>query len=102
MCGAPSIVPVVAYEALIAPVSYVQWLRGGVRGLSISHWGRGVNCRGQITSTARVWPIWPLAGVSGEVRECGTFHSRLRARSSLCYLGITCRNIWALTTSGIG
>ena len=102
MFGAPSIVSVMDLAAIIAALFIVQWLQRAVRGLSIPHGARGVNCRGQITSTARVWPIWPPAGALGEVRECGTFHSRLRARSSLCYLGITCRKIWALTTSGIG
>ncbi len=101
-CVVPLGLSEVDFGALIAPVSYGQWLLRAVGELSIPHRARGVNCRGQITSTARVWPIWPLAGASGEVRECGTFHSRLRARSSLCYLGITCRKRWALTTSGIG
>ncbi len=35
MCGEPSIVPLVGYRALIAPVSYVQWLQVVVGGLSI-------------------------------------------------------------------
>ncbi len=38
---APSIVPEVGCRALIAPVSYVQWLAGCRRGLSIHHWTRG-------------------------------------------------------------
>ena len=42
MCSAPSNVPVVAYEALIAPVSYFQCLLGPVGGLSILHRARGV------------------------------------------------------------
>ncbi len=46
MCSAPSNVPVVGYRALIAPVSYVQWLQGAVWGLSIPYWGRGVKRAG--------------------------------------------------------
>ncbi len=42
MFGAPSNVPEVGCEALIAPVSYALWLLGAVGGLSIPHWGRGV------------------------------------------------------------
>ncbi len=42
MFGAPSIVPEVGCRALIAPVSYVQWLEGAVRGLSIPHGARSV------------------------------------------------------------
>ena len=39
---APTIVPVEGCEALIAPVSYVQWLKEAVGGLSIPHRARGV------------------------------------------------------------
>ncbi len=46
MFGAPSIVPVVGCRALIAPVSYVQWLLGVVGGLNITYCGRGVKRRG--------------------------------------------------------
>ncbi len=46
MCGAPTIVPVVGCRALIAPVSYFQWLLGAVGGLSISHGARGVKGEG--------------------------------------------------------
>ncbi|MCZ6620313.1 MAG: hypothetical protein O7C72_00175 [Deltaproteobacteria bacterium] len=42
MFGAPSIVPAVAAGLLIAPVSYFEWLRGAVGGLSIPHRARGV------------------------------------------------------------
>ncbi len=42
MFGAPSNVPLVGCRALIALVSYVQWLRGAVGGLSIPCWARGV------------------------------------------------------------
>ncbi len=42
MCGAPTNVPLVGCRALIAPVSYVQWLLGAVGGLSIPHRSRGV------------------------------------------------------------
>jgi len=38
----PSIVPEVGYRALIAPVSYFQWLQEAGRGLSIPHRARGV------------------------------------------------------------
>ncbi len=41
MFGTPSNVPLVGFGALIAPVSYVQWLLGAVGGLSIPHQGRG-------------------------------------------------------------
>ena len=58
MCGAPSIVPVVAYEALIAPVSYVQWLLGDV-GASVSPTGRGVSIV-EVRS-----PPQPASGLSG-------------------------------------
>ncbi len=46
MCSAPSIVPEVGCRALIAPVSYVQWLLGAVGGLSIPHRARGVKRHG--------------------------------------------------------
>ncbi len=42
MFGAPSIVPVVGCRALIAPVSYVQWLLEAV-GASVSLTGQGVS-----------------------------------------------------------
>ncbi len=42
MSGEPSIVPLVGCRALIALVSYVQWLLGAVGGLSIAYWTRGV------------------------------------------------------------
>jgi hypothetical protein len=42
MVGAPTIVPLVGCRALIAPVSYVQCLRGAVGSLSILYWARGV------------------------------------------------------------
>ncbi len=45
MCGAPSDVSVVGCRALIAPVSYVQWLLGAVGGLSIPCGVRGVKRR---------------------------------------------------------
>ncbi len=101
MFGAPSIVSVMDLAAIIAALFIVQWLKEAVGGLSIPHQARGVKGAG-LTSTIPTYPPSLPAGASGEVRECGTFHSRLHARSSLCYLGITCRNIWALTTSGIG
>ena len=42
MFGAPANVPLVGCRALIALVSYVQWLQGVVGGLSIPYWSRGV------------------------------------------------------------
>jgi hypothetical protein len=52
MVGVPSIVPVVGCRALIAPVSYFQWLLGSAEGLSIDQWARAVkpdNWRGRST-----------------------------------------------------
>jgi len=46
MFGAPSNVPVVGCRALITPVSYVQWLKEAVGGLSIPHRARGVKGQG--------------------------------------------------------
>ncbi len=46
MFGAPSNVPVVGCRALIAPVSYVQWLLEAIGGLSIPHRARGVKRHG--------------------------------------------------------
>ncbi len=46
MCSAPSNVPLVDRRALIAPVSYVQWLLEAVGGLSIPHRARGVKASG--------------------------------------------------------
>jgi hypothetical protein len=45
MFGAPTTLPEVGCRALIAPVSYVQWMMGAVGGLSIPYWGRGVKRR---------------------------------------------------------
>ncbi len=42
MCGVPTIVPKVGCRALIAPVSYVQWLLEAVGGLSIDSAKNGV------------------------------------------------------------
>ncbi len=53
MCGAPSIVPEVGCRALIAPVSYVQWLKEAVGSLSIPHRARGVKF-----SARRAKPIY--------------------------------------------
>ncbi len=58
MFGAPSIVPVVGCRALIAPVSYIQWLQGAVRGLSIPHRVRSV--KGKTSTGVRVG-IMPVA-----------------------------------------
>ncbi len=46
MCGAPTNVPLMGCRALIAPVSYVQWLKEAVGGLSIPHRARGVKEQG--------------------------------------------------------
>ena len=46
MFSAPSIVPVVGCKALIAPVSYIQWLQGAAEGLSIPQQTRGVKGHG--------------------------------------------------------
>ncbi len=57
MFGAPSNVPVVGCEALIAPVSYVQWLLGPVGGLSIPHGARGVKGQRPHLTRPRFPPI---------------------------------------------
>ena len=46
MFGAPLNVPLVGCKALIAPVSYVQWLQVVVGDLSIPHRAMGVKFRG--------------------------------------------------------
>jgi len=57
MFGAPSIVPVVGCRALIAPVSYVQWLLGVVGGLSIAYWARGVKISPSLSQLCLPYPV---------------------------------------------
>ena len=54
MFGAPSDVPLVGCRALIALVSYVQWLQGAGGGLSIPHRARGCQATGVGASSAPV------------------------------------------------
>jgi len=57
MFGAPVIVPVVGYRALIAPVSYVQWLQGAVGGPSIPHGARGVKISPSFSQPSLPYPV---------------------------------------------
>ncbi len=66
MFGAPSNVPLMGCRALIAPVSYVQWLQEVVGGLSIPHRARGVKRRGASGATSAVVVFWGEGGHAGD------------------------------------